>query len=51
VSERLFSRGRIIEALQALGDELTRLGVRGQIFIVGGAAMALAYSEPDHSPS
>jgi hypothetical protein len=45
VSERLFSRGRIIEALQALGDELTRLGVRGQIFIVGGAAMALAYSE------
>jgi Nucleotidyltransferase of unknown function (DUF6036) len=24
--------------------QLTRLGVRGQIFIVGGAAMALAYS-------
>lgn len=31
-------------ALRALGDELTRQEVRGQIFIVGGAAMALAYS-------
>jgi Nucleotidyltransferase of unknown function (DUF6036) len=45
VSERLhFTRARIIAALQALGEELTREGVRGQIFIVGGAAMALAYS-------
>ena len=42
--ERHFTRARIIEALQALGEELTREGVRGQIFIVGGAAMALAYS-------
>ncbi len=30
--------------LQALGDELTSQGVHGQIFVVGGAAMALAYS-------
>jgi hypothetical protein len=44
VPERHFTRARIIEALQALGEELTREGVRGQIFIVGGAAMALAYS-------
>jgi hypothetical protein len=44
VSERHFTRARIIDALQALGEELTREGVRGQIFIVGGAAMALAYS-------
>src|SRR4029077_121851 len=44
VPERHFSRARILSALQALGDELTRQGVRGQIFIVGGAAMALAYS-------
>jgi hypothetical protein len=44
VSERPFTRARILDALQALGDELTRQGVRGQIFIVGGAAMALAYS-------
>ena len=42
--ERHFNRARILTALQALGDELTRRGVRGQIFIVGGAAMALAYS-------
>jgi hypothetical protein len=44
VSERHFTRARIIAALQALGEELTRDGVRGQIFIVDGAAMALAYS-------
>jgi hypothetical protein len=44
VPERQFTHAKILEALQALGDELTRLGVRGQIFIVGGAAMALAYS-------
>jgi hypothetical protein len=44
VSERPFTRTKILSALQALGDELTRQGVRGQIFIVGGAAMALAYS-------
>ncbi len=42
--ERHFNRTRILTALQALGDELARRGVRGQIFIVGGAAMALAYS-------
>jgi hypothetical protein len=44
VSERYFTRARILSALEALGDELARGGVRGQIFIVGGAAMALAYS-------
>ena len=42
--EQHFARARILSALQALGEELTRQGVRGQIFIVGGAAMALAYS-------
>ncbi|HTB69400.1 MAG TPA: DUF6036 family nucleotidyltransferase [Solirubrobacteraceae bacterium] len=42
--ERHFSKAKIIAALQALGDELTRQGIRGQVFIVGGAAMALAYS-------
>jgi len=44
VSEPSFSRQQIITALRALGDDLTRQGVRGQLFIVGGAAMALAYS-------
>jgi Nucleotidyltransferase of unknown function (DUF6036) len=42
--ERHFNRGLILTALQALGDELARKDVHGQIFIVGGAAMALAYS-------
>lgn len=42
--DKTFSRTKIITALQALGDELTRRGVYGRVFIVGGAAMALAYS-------
>ena len=44
VPEKPFTRQQIVSALQALGDDLSRQGVRGQIFIVGGAAMALAYS-------
>jgi len=44
VPDKHFTRARIVAALTELGDELTREGVRGQIFIVGGAAMALAYS-------
>jgi hypothetical protein len=39
-----FSRAQILRALQALGEELTRGRIRGQIFVVGGAAMALCYS-------
>ncbi len=42
--ERQFSAAKILSALQALDDELSRQDIRGQIFIVGGAAMALAYS-------
>lgn len=42
--ERHFNQARILKALEALGDELIRRDIRGQIFIVGGAAMALAYS-------
>jgi hypothetical protein len=44
VPERQFSAAKILSALQALGDELSSRDIRGQIFIVGGAAMALAYS-------
>jgi hypothetical protein len=44
VSDRGFTRKRIIAALEALGAELAGDGVSGQIFVVGGAAMALAYS-------
>jgi hypothetical protein len=43
-SAKRFTRTEILQALQALGDELSRQDVRAQIFIVGGAAMALAYS-------
>jgi uncharacterized nucleotidyltransferase DUF6036 len=39
-----FTRSKIVEALQALGEELVAREVRGQIFIVGGAAIALAYA-------
>jgi Nucleotidyltransferase of unknown function (DUF6036) len=44
VSDRSFTRATIVRALEALGEELTREGVRGEVFVVGGAAMALAYS-------
>jgi hypothetical protein len=44
VPEHQFSAAKILSALQALGDELSHEDIRGQIFIVGGAAMALAYS-------
>lgn len=35
----------ILAALTALGERLAAQGVHAQIFIVGGAAMALAYSD------
>jgi len=44
VPERQFTQAKIVAALQAVSDELARRDVHGQIFIVGGAAMALAYS-------
>lgn len=40
-----FTRAKIVAALQALGEELSSRGVHGQVFVVGGAAMALAYSD------
>ena len=39
------TRDRIIAALTALGDRLSAQGVHAEIFIVGGAAIALAYSD------
>jgi len=44
VSSAGLSRRRILGALQALAIELKRRELRGEIFVVGGAAMALAYS-------
>ena len=39
----LLDREGIRTALVALDEELGRSGVRGELFVVGGAAMALAY--------
>lgn len=39
----LFNRDDLLAALRALDEELGRAGVRGEVFVVGGAAMALAY--------
>jgi hypothetical protein len=36
-------RERIIEALKMLDEELGAAGIRGEVLVVGGAAMALAY--------
>ncbi len=35
---------KIREALASLSQELDRRGIRGELFVVGGGAMALAYS-------
>jgi hypothetical protein len=39
----LFGRAEMERALSALGDRLQRRGVVADVFVVGGAAMALAY--------
>jgi hypothetical protein len=39
------TREQIMAALSALGNRLTAQGVHAEIFIVGGAAIALAYSD------
>ena len=39
----LLDRGQLERAFTALGDRLVRRGVVADVFIVGGAAMALAY--------
>ncbi|HEX6418051.1 MAG TPA: DUF6036 family nucleotidyltransferase [Acidimicrobiales bacterium] len=39
----MLSRRRILDLFAELDDELCRAGVRGDVFIVGGAAMAVAY--------
>jgi hypothetical protein len=38
-------RADIVGALEALGEVLHRRGVTGEMYIVGGAAIALAYDE------
>jgi Nucleotidyltransferase of unknown function (DUF6036) len=39
----LLGRDELFDALRALDEELQRLGVQADLFVVGGAAMAIAY--------
>lgn len=39
----MLTRERILALFAELNDELCRCGIRGDVFIVGGAAMTLAY--------
>lgn len=39
----MLTRERILELFAELNDELRRVGVRGDMFVVGGAAMTVAY--------
>jgi len=39
----LLDREELLEALRLLDQELGAVGIRGEVFVVGGAAMALAY--------
>jgi hypothetical protein len=39
----MLTRDRILELFTELDDELSRAGIRGDVFIVGGAAMTVAY--------
>jgi hypothetical protein len=42
-NEVLFGRADLERAFTALGNRLVRRGVVADVFVVGGAAMALAY--------
>jgi len=49
----LLGRRELLHALEELDQELGILNVRGEVFIVGGAAMAIAYDTrvPHHRPA
>jgi methylmalonyl-CoA mutase cobalamin-binding subunit len=40
----MLSRDDIVNLLEELANELATQGIHGDLFLVGGAAMALAYS-------
>lgn len=42
-THRVLSRNEIVRLLTEVGQWLDERGVRGELFVVGGAAMALAY--------
>jgi hypothetical protein len=41
----LLGRSELEQAFTALGDRLVRRGVVADLFVIGGAAMALAYDQ------
>jgi hypothetical protein len=43
-------RDEIMRALAALGEELAMSGVTADLYVVGGAAIALAYDERRSAP-
>ncbi len=43
MTDPLLDRQSIIKAFQRLGDRLARRGVVADVYVFGGAAMALAY--------
>lgn len=43
MNDHLITRELIIRALGALNDELAKQGVKGQIYLVGGAVMCLVH--------
>ena len=45
MNDRLLDRAALRELLQELGDRLGRRGVRANIYVVGGAAMALQFDD------
>lgn len=40
-----FDKLDLIEAFECLDEELARRDVRAELFVVGGAAMAIAYDD------
>ncbi len=44
ISGGMLSREQIVDLLRELGSDLASEGVHAQLFVVGGAAMALAYN-------
>ena len=47
---RSFGQQELIEAFELLDEELGEMGIRAELFVVGGAAMAIAYDTRRTTP-